>query len=59
MHKVIGKYAKQPVIAIDTETAGLEWWGRTFRLGGVVLSVPTVGASYTAVGHETLWAVNE
>lgn len=59
MHKVIGKYAKQPVIAIDTETTGLEWWGRTFRLGGVVLFAPKVGASYTAVGHETLWDVNE
>lgn len=59
LHPRVLPYANSPVIAIDTETTGLDWWDRRFRLGGVVLYAPEAGADYIPVGHETMFDTNE
>lgn len=59
MHPQVMSYVGQPVVAIDTETTGLDWWSTTFRIGGYVLYTPDVGACYIPVGHETMFDKNE
>jgi len=59
MHPRVLPYANCPVVALDTETTGLDWWDRGFRTGGWVLHNPDVGTDYIPVAHETLFDQNE
>ncbi len=59
MHPRILPYAQCPTIAIDTETTGLDWWDRRFRVGGYVMYDPDVGGDYVPVGHETIFDDNQ
>lgn len=59
MHPRVLPYANCEAIAFDTETTGLDWWDRRFRMGGYVLYHPYVGGDYIPVGHETLFDAQE
>lgn len=59
LHPRVAPFAAAPVIAIDTETTGLDWWDSKFRVGGWVLYNPDVKADYIAVRHETMFDENE
>ena len=53
LHPRVAPYAQCPVLAVETETTGPDWWNAGFRYGGWVLYEPTVGADYIGVRHET------
>ena len=58
MHELIRPYADLPLVAIDTENTGLDWWDNSFKVGGYSLYAPSVGSVYVPVRHETMFDTN-